>query len=246
MAGLTDGAIRYHAKRDVVVEHFNTSFVVSTRSDNKIGGNSFTPVLVQVSGRPTSPSTHMRSIHSSTEDAREKASQGGSISALSGIANLLPTSVITKTARSQAARIDFATSNLRGAPFELYCAGAKVDATVCMGPVAGTAANITALSYNGSVDLGMFIDPVAIEDPADYRACVEAAFDDLLKLAPEKAPAKRKPKARTKPSSKKKSTAKAKSSTKSKGSTKSKSTAKAKKQAKPKKSAAPRKQAAAR
>lgn len=231
MAGLTDGAIRYHEKRDVVVEHFNTSFVVSTRSDNKIGGNSFTPVLVQVSGRPTSPSTHMRSIHSATEAAREKASQGGSISALSGIANLLPTSVITKTARSQAAHIDFATSNLRGAPFALYCAGAKVEATVCMGPVAGTAANITALSYNGSVDLGMFIDPVAIEDPADYRACVEAAFDDLLELAPGKAPAKRKPKAGTKTSSKKKSTAKTKSSTKSKGSAKSKSTAKTKKSA---------------
>ena len=37
MAGLTQGAILYHSKRDVEVDAFNTSLVVSTRSDNKIG-----------------------------------------------------------------------------------------------------------------------------------------------------------------------------------------------------------------
>ncbi len=208
MAGLTDGAVRYHAQRNVVVEHLNTSFVVSTRSDNKIGGNSFTPVLVQVDGTPTTPQDRIRSIHLATEAAREKASRGGSISALSGIANLMPTSVVTKTARSQAARIDFATSNLRGAPFELFCAGGKVETTFCMGPVAGTAANITAISYNGMLDLGLFIDPVAIEDPAGYRACVEEAFADILALAPVAAKAA---KAKKKPAkAKKKATGKAK------------------------------------
>ncbi len=195
MAGLTDGAVRYHAERDVTVNKLNTSFVVSTRTDNRIGGNSFTPVLVQVDGTPTTPAERMRLIHEATNAAREKASKGGSISSLSGIANLLPTSVVTKTARAQSARIDFATSNLRGAPFELFCAGGKVEQIAAMGPVAGTAANITALSYNGSLDLGLFIDPVAIDDPAGYRACVESAFADLLALAepPKKATAKKKP-----------------------------------------------------
>jgi WS/DGAT/MGAT family acyltransferase len=211
MAGLTDGAVRYHTERGAVVDKLNTSFVVSTRSDNKIGGNSFTPVLVQVSGTPTSPAHRIKGIHAATEAAREKASHGGSISSLSGIANLLPTSVVTKTARDQAARIDFATSNLRGAPFELFCAGAKVDATICMGPVAGTAANITALSYNGNLDLGLFIDPVAIEDPAGYRACVEAAFGDLLALAEEPVKNKRKTPKKTAP---KKSAAKKATATK--------------------------------
>ncbi|MEL6983763.1 MAG: WS/DGAT domain-containing protein, partial [Actinomycetota bacterium] len=82
-----------------------------------------------------------------------------------------------------AASIDFATSNLRGAPFTLYCAGGKVEATVCMGPLAGTAVNATALSYDGTFDIGLFIDPVAVEDPADYRRCVEEAFADLIAVA---------------------------------------------------------------
>jgi WS/DGAT/MGAT family acyltransferase len=180
MAGLTEGSIAYHAKRDVEVDAFNTSLVVSTRSDNKIGGNSFTPVIVQVSGMPMSVQDRFNDLHTATEHARSVAASGGGMGGIAGIANLLPTSVVTKAARDRAAQIDFATSNLRGAPFPLYCAGGKVEASICMGPVAGTAANITAMSYDGHFDMGFMIDPVAIDDAEDYRNCVAAAFDRLL------------------------------------------------------------------
>ena len=52
LAGMVEGAVRYHADRDVEVDAFNTSFVLSTRTDEAIGGNSFTPVPVQVPGAP--------------------------------------------------------------------------------------------------------------------------------------------------------------------------------------------------
>ncbi len=99
---------------------------------------------------------------------------------LSGVANLLPISVVTQAARSAAHHIDFATSNLRGAPIPLYCAGAKVLATVAMGPVAGTGANITAMSYDGAFDMGIFVDPEAITDPTAFAANVAASFADLI------------------------------------------------------------------
>ena len=54
LAGLTEGAVRYHADRGVEVDAFNTSFVLSTRTDHAIGGNSFTPIPVQVAGAPMS------------------------------------------------------------------------------------------------------------------------------------------------------------------------------------------------
>jgi WS/DGAT/MGAT family acyltransferase len=50
LAGMTEGALRYHADRDVEVDAFNTSYELSTRTDSAIGGNSFTPVPVQVPG----------------------------------------------------------------------------------------------------------------------------------------------------------------------------------------------------
>jgi hypothetical protein len=180
MVAMIEAGVRYHADRDVAVEAFNTSFVVSTRKDNKVSGNAFTPVPIQVPGRAASFADRMTEVRAIVDAAKEETDRSGGISGLAGIINLLPTSVVTRTARSQAARIDFATSNLRGAPFPLYVAGARVEANIPMGPVAGTAANITALSYDGWFDIGLFVDPVAIDDPAAYRDCVDAAFKDLI------------------------------------------------------------------
>jgi diacylglycerol O-acyltransferase len=116
-------------------------------------------------------------------EAKEEAQRTGGLTGMSGIANLLPISVVTRAARSAASRIDFATSNLRGAPFELYVSGAKVLATIAMGPVAGTGANITAMSYDGAFDIGIFCDPAAITDPAGFRDDIIESFADLVALA---------------------------------------------------------------
>jgi len=180
VAGLVEGAVEYHAKRGVEVEAFNTSFVLSTRTDTASGGNSFTPVPVQVSGLKMHISDRIADVHTRIESAKAEALETGGISALSGVVNLLPTSIVTQTVRSQAAKIDFATSNLRGAPIPLYVSGALVLNNIPMGPVAGTAANITTLSYNGVLDVGMFVDPVAIDDPSDFRGCIESAFGRII------------------------------------------------------------------
>ncbi len=180
LVGVTEAAVRYHAARDISVDRFNTSFVVSTRTDAMAGGNSFTPVPIHLSGAEMSFAQRMAEVRSVTEAAKEQARQSGGVTSLAAVANLLPTSVVTRAARAQAANMDFVTSNLRGAPFELYCAGARVEASVPMGPLAGTPVNITALSYNGKFDIGLFIDPEAIAEPAAFRDDVENAFADLL------------------------------------------------------------------
>jgi len=185
LVALAEAAVRYHSARGVELDGLNTSFVVSTRTDSKAGGNSFTPVPIHISGAELSFAERMTDLLTITEAAKARALEGGSITNLSGVANLLPTSVVTRTARSQAAKIDFATSNLRGAPFELYCAGARVESIVAMGPLAGTPANITALSYNGSFDIGIFIDPDAITKPAEFRDHIASAFADMISEAKE-------------------------------------------------------------
>ncbi len=183
VAGLVQGAARYHAKRGVEVDAFNTSFVLSTRTDDAAGGNSFTPVPVQVPGVEMSTAERIADVRTRIGAAKADAMKTGGITALSGVVNLLPTSVVTQTVRSQAARIDFATSNLRGAPVPMYVSGAKVLHTFALGPIAGTAANITTLSYNGVLDIGIFLDPVAIDDPADFRDCIESAFETIIESA---------------------------------------------------------------
>ena len=111
---------------------------------------------------------------------RSGTASGGGVSALAGVANLLPTSVMTRLARSQVTKIDFATSNMRGARIPLYMCGAQVLYNVTMGPVAGTAFNMTTISYNGSLDIGVFVDPAAVADPDDLRRCFEEAYAALI------------------------------------------------------------------
>jgi hypothetical protein len=180
MAAMIEGAVKYHVDRDTDVEAFNTSFVISTRTDDAMGGNSFTPVPVQLEGGEMPLDQRIDGIRHRLASKKEEVSHTGGLSAMAGVANLLPTSVVTRAGRAQAARMDFATSNLRGASFPLYSSGARVLSVISMGPLAGTAFNATAMSYNGGFDIGLFIDPVAIKDPGDLRDAVDDAFTRII------------------------------------------------------------------
>jgi WS/DGAT/MGAT family acyltransferase len=180
VTGAVNGVLAYHAKRDTEVEALNTSFVVSTRKDKAIGGNSFTPTPVQVPGGDLLPEERLHEIRDRMTAKRENVSGEGALNGLAGLANLLPTSVVTRAARTQAAKIDFATSNLRAAPFTTFMSGAEVLDIVTMGPVAGTAFNLTAISYDGNLHMGIFVDPVAVDDPSDLADCMKQAYVELL------------------------------------------------------------------
>ena len=182
VTGAALGALAYHAEREVPVEAINMTFVVSTRSDTAMGGNSFTPVPVQIPGDDGDLSVEDRFLQIQTLMAERRASVkgGGAMSAIAGLANLLPTSVTTRVARQQAAKIDFATSNIRGAPMQTYIAGAAVVAAYPLGPVAGTAANLTTISQNGWMNMGLLVDPVAVADPAGLARNIDEAFTRLL------------------------------------------------------------------
>ena len=49
-----------------------------------------------------------------------------------------------------------------------------------VGPLGGVAYNLTLLSYNHSLDMGVNIDTAAVTEPELLRECLEKAFADLL------------------------------------------------------------------
>ncbi len=67
-----------------------------------------------------------------------------------------------------------------GAPFPLYLAGARIESNHPIGPLVGTAFNLTTISYDGSLDLGLHIDRGAVHLPDLLADCIDAAFDELL------------------------------------------------------------------
>jgi WS/DGAT/MGAT family acyltransferase len=180
VAGAVDGAICYHQQRGAALEALNITFVVSTRDDTAIGGNAFTPVRVQIPATPLDAKERFHSVSARLSERRGEVHSAGMLSGLALVGRLLPPSVVTGAARSQAAKIDFATSNLRGARSTRYICGSEVLESYAYGPLAGTAFNLTAMSYHGNLHLALFVDPVAVSSPADLRADMQAAYDTLL------------------------------------------------------------------
>ncbi|HET6873945.1 MAG TPA: wax ester/triacylglycerol synthase domain-containing protein, partial [Acidimicrobiales bacterium] len=181
VAGAALGAFAYHAERDAPIEVLNMTFVVSTRADKAMGGNAFTPVPIQVPrGGELTAEERLHQLRDLMAERRRRVRGRGPMSAIAGIANILPTSVTTRIARQQATKVDLATSNLRGAPFQTYIAGAQVLRAIPLGPVAGTAANLTTISQNGWLDMGLLADPAAIADPGGLAANIDASYRELL------------------------------------------------------------------
>ena len=63
----------------------------------------------------------------------------------------------------------------------LYVAGAQILENYAVGPLAGVAFNLTLLSYNHSLDMGVNIDTAAVTEPELLRECLEKAFADLTR-----------------------------------------------------------------
>jgi diacylglycerol O-acyltransferase / wax synthase len=173
------GAGAYHRAMGAPVDELRISMPVSTRRDSSAGGNAFTPTRVLVPVGIEDPAERFDAIRARL-DATKRERALGVADGLAGLANLLPTSVAVRVARQQVETVDFATSNVRGAPFPLYIGGARILANYPVGPTGGTAWNLTLMSYDGQLDMGLNSDAGAVEDPAMLREAIAAEFAALI------------------------------------------------------------------
>jgi WS/DGAT/MGAT family acyltransferase len=180
VCGVAGGAGAYPRERGVEVDDLRVSMPVNTRTDKSAGGNAFSPTRALVPAGTKDPVERFEGVRSALNVTKSERGLG-SAEALIGVLNaLLPTSVLVSVARSQVETVDFATSNLRGAPWDLYIAGAEILGNHPMGPTGGTAFNATVLSYRGGLDMGLNIDTAAIDDPELLKTCVRESFEELL------------------------------------------------------------------
>lgn len=180
VTGAAGGAGAYHRALDVTVDELRMAMPISTRSDKSSGGNAFAPTRVRVPV-DEDPRRRFREVHDRLGITKGERAVGFA-GAVAGLGNLLPAPVLVRMVRQQTATVDFTTSNVRGAPVPLYIAGAEILGNHPIGPLAGTAWNLTTMSVNGNLDMGLHIDVGAVAEPVLLRTCIEAAFDELLAL----------------------------------------------------------------
>jgi WS/DGAT/MGAT family acyltransferase len=184
VTAIAGGAGAYHRDRGHDVEHLRMAMPISTRERKSAAGNAFTPTRTVVStvADPRARFDAVRQQLSVTKTERALRL----VQSIAGVTNLLPVPVLVRVARAQVESVDFTTSNVRGAPFDVYIAGARIDANYPLGPLAGTAFNATVLSVAGSLDVGVHSDAGAIDEPAALRGAIEASFNELLALRPRR------------------------------------------------------------
>lgn len=175
VTALADAALAYHADHDAVPRSVAMSFVRSTREGSGLGGNAFVPVKVRAPGGSTSPTERFSSLREAMAPRGDADDPG--LDAVSSIAGLVPGPVLTRLGRDQGRRIDIVTSNIRGAPVPLFIGDARVEAGFPIGPIAGAACNATVMSYDGSLDIGIMVDPAAIDDPDRFGELVQQVLD---------------------------------------------------------------------
>jgi hypothetical protein len=178
LTAAAEAAGRYHRDMGSPVDELRSSMAISTRTESS-GSNAFSLVRLLVPTADMPIGERFAAIQAAAGEAKE-ASATASLETLAAVAATLPTSLITRLARQQAQTIDFATSNVRGASIPLYVAGAQLLENYPVGPLAGVAFNLTLLSYNHSLDMGVNIDTAAVTEPELLRACLVRAFKDLL------------------------------------------------------------------
>ncbi len=184
VTGAVEGAARYHEAKGASHDTFTVSFAINTRSESAAdsAGNEFTLVPVELPAGNMALEDRFALVHDKLAAVKEEVHGSGMMNALAGVMNLLPTSVVTTTARNRAAHVDFGTSNVPAAPIPLYMSGAEVEAMYPVGPVAGTAFIHTLVSYNGTLFVGMNIDADAINEPALLRSLMSDAYADLIQF----------------------------------------------------------------
>jgi len=101
---------------------------------------------------------------------------------LASLLNQLPTAITTQLFGAMLKGVDFVTSNVPGAPFPVYLAGAELERNFAFGPLTGAAVNVVLVSHNGVCCIGVNADAAAIADLDVFMDALRDGFAEIVTL----------------------------------------------------------------
>ncbi len=184
VAAVLGGLDRYHRHHQTVAPHLRMTMPINIRASDteQTAGNYFVPARFCVPADILDPIARMTAVRELVEHERGEPALALT-EPIAGILNRLPTSASTAVFGAMLKGTDFITSNVPGAPFPVYIAGARAEAQYPFGPMTGAATSVVLLSYLDRVHIGVNMDPAAIPDAEVYVGCLRDSFDEIAKLA---------------------------------------------------------------
>jgi diacylglycerol O-acyltransferase len=181
VTGVSRALAAFHREFGERPETLRMAMPVSTRGRGDFAANRFAPSRVVVPIAIDAADEHLLAMHATLQGIRHEPALDAA-DLLAALTAGVPTSVLVSLLRAQTRTIDFATSNLRGSPVDLYLGGARIEASYPMGPRAGVPVNVTVMSYCGELHLGIHSDPAALVDPDLFLDSLRTAFTELASL----------------------------------------------------------------
>jgi diacylglycerol O-acyltransferase / wax synthase len=184
VAGLARGMLLYHEEHGASTDVLRMGMPISVRtgSTSDTAGNAFVPARFEIPLQASDPAALMRRVRERMLAARDEPANQ-LVEPLSNLLNRLPTTVVTQVFATMMKGLDFQASNVPGSPLPLYLLGTPVEAIVPFGPLAGAASNITLLSYQNTLNIGINVDPAAAPDVDVYVDCIRRGYKEVLELA---------------------------------------------------------------
>jgi diacylglycerol O-acyltransferase len=170
----------YHEVHGETVAALRVNMPINLRTDSSgVGGNNWAPSRFAVPLSGDGVDQHMRDIHDLV--ARQRAEPALQFAGtLAALLDQLPTPLLTQLFTGMLTCLDFAATNVAGATFPLYLAGARMESMLAFAPPSGAAVNVALLSYLDTAFIGLNIDPAATPDTKVLLACFQEGFEAVV------------------------------------------------------------------
>jgi len=225
---IVGGALRRYLldKHELPAESLVAMAPVNVRdtSEKGSGGNVVSTMAVKTHSEIADPVERLRAVHEGTRSAKE-LNQAVGAKAMTDYAQFIPSTLTAQAARL-ASRWHLANqispfyncviTNVPGPQVPLYCTGAKMLSNYGAGPCADSLGLFQVISsYCGDFTISATCCREMMPDPAFYRECLVASFEELMAATVGSRRQRGQP--RTKAKTAKKSASKAKAKTGEKG-----------------------------
>ena len=180
-----------HARNEVPEEPLVASVPVDRRKEGEEFGNHTSNILVKLPVDLDDPAEIVHSIHETTIAAKAAGAALDS-DLFDTWLGILPAALLTTGAalysrlglgKHHPPLFNTIVSNMPGPPMPLYLAGARLVALYPMGPlIANTGLNLTVLSHDGKVDVGIIACPDLVDDVSEVADRFVAAVGELVGL----------------------------------------------------------------
>jgi len=178
LTALSGALGRYHEALGMPISRIPVTIPISIRVEgDQVGGNRFTHGLLEAPIGEPDPQRRLEDIREQILRARDSAHYDLS-GMMARVFGYLPSTVIARVINSTTPP-DIQASNVPGPRSDLYLAGARIEKTIGIGPVAGMAMMVGLTSHLDIGTVTVTYDPAAITDADLFHDCLEKALAEL-------------------------------------------------------------------